>query len=336
MGTRNLELNTAKANKQDEFYTCYEDIKEELKNYDLTGKVVYCNCDNPNISNFCRFFVCNFNQLQIKRLICTAYNPLSFAGRELTFFDLDMEGSENEFGYLLDISTSDVDESNTEAEISNFISSHTTSLKSNGDFRSLECIEYLKVSDIVITNPPFSLFRQHIAQIMKYEKKFLIIGNVNAITYADLFPLIMENKVWLGASIHSGDRKFYVPEDYPLDASGCGIDEQGKRFIRVKGVRWFTNMDYAQRYEDLKLEKSYSPEYKKYSNYDAINVDKVSDIPNDYTGIIGVPITFLDKFNPNQFEIVGMLDQNFTEDGATRGKVDGECLYARILIRKRQ
>jgi len=180
-------------------------------------------------------------------------------------------------------------------------------LKGNGDFRSEECIELLKEADIVATNPPFSLFREYVSQLMEYHKKFLIIGNVNAITYKEIFPLIKENKLWLGASIHSGDRKFYVPDDYPMNASNCGTDEQGRRYIRVKGVRWFTNLDYKQRHEELTLYKNYyghENEYPKYDNYDAINVDATSDIPCDYFDNIGVPITFLDKYNPDQFEVV--------------------------------
>jgi hypothetical protein len=180
-------------------------------------------------------------------------------------------------------------------------------LKGDGDFRSNECIELLKQADIVVTNPPFSLFREYVAQLVEYEKNFLIIGNVNAITYKEIFKLIKENKLWTGYSIRSGDREFGVPDDYPLTAAGYRIDENGKKFIRVKGVRWFTNLDYNERHEDLILYKKYNPEeYPKYENYEAINVDKTSDIPCDYAGFIGVPITFLDKLNPDQFEIIAL------------------------------
>ena len=181
-------------------------------------------------------------------------------------------------------------------------------LQGDGDFRSEECIEYLKQADIVVTNPPFSLFREYVAQLVQYEKKYIIIGNINAITYKEIFPLIKDNQLWLGASIHSGDRKFYVPDDYPLKAAGCGVDEEGRKYIRVKGVRWFTNLDYAKRHEELVLYKRYygnEEEYPRYANYDAINVDKTSDIPCDYFEDIGVPITYLDKHNPEQFDIVG-------------------------------
>ena len=192
-----------------------------------------------------------------------------------------------------------------------------TQLEGNGDYRSAECIELLKEADIVVTNPPFSKFRDYVALLMEYDKDFIIIGNVNAVSYKEIFPLIKENKVWLGASIHSGDRAFYVPDDYPLEAAGCGVDEAtGRKFIRVKGVRWFTTLDHRQRHEGLDLYKRYDPEnYPKYDNYDAINVDVTKEIPCDYAGVMGVPITFLDKYSPDQFEIVGLL-QSSTEEEA--------------------
>lgn len=181
-----------------------------------------------------------------------------------------------------------------------------TLLEGNGDFRNQECLDLLDEADIVVTNPPFSLFREYVAVLMEHDKKFLIIGNQNALTYKEVFPLIKANKIWYGASIHSGDRKFNVPDDYPLNASGCGIDDNGKKFIRVKGVRWFTNMDYTARHEKMILWMNYTPEmYPTYDNIDAINVDKTEQIPMDYDGIMGVPITFFDKYNPDQFEILG-------------------------------
>jgi len=247
-------------------------------------------------------------------------------------------------------------------------------LKEDGDFRSRECIELLKQVDIVVTNPPFSLFREYVAQLIEYDKKFLIIGNVNAITYKEVFKLIKENKLWLGISIHSGDREFGVPDDYPLKAAGCRVDEKGKKFIRVKGVRWFTNLDYKERHEDLILYKKYDPAiYPTYDNYDAINVDVTNHIPADYKGVIGVPITFLDRYNPDQFEILGItkswdascrikmypkqiqIDKGIEKevsklnDGAvlklekpvdkTYYKVDNEYflqLYARILVKNKR
>jgi hypothetical protein len=236
-------------------------------------------------------------------------------------------------------------------------------LREDGDFRSRECIELLKEADIVVTNPPFSLFREYVAQLIEYGKKFLIIGNVNAVKYKEIFPLIMSNKIWLGASIHSGDRKFWVPDDYELNAAGCGVDETGRKFIRVKGVRWFTNMDYKERHEDLILYKNYNlGDYPKFENYDAINVDKTADIPCDYDGVMGVPITFMDKYNPEQFEILGVgianlglaagiqpykpAHKKYRKEIQKRGAVDGDLYmmdgdevvvpYSRILIRKIQ
>lgn len=195
-------------------------------------------------------------------------------------------------------------------------------LQGDGDFRSDECIELLKESDIVVTNPPFSLFREYLTQLVQAGKSFLIIGNVNAITYKEVFPLIKENKLWLGPSIHSGDRKFNVPDSYPLDASGCGVDHDGRKWVRVKGVRWFTNLEYKQRHELMPLYKRYSPdEYPVYDNYDAIEVKKTSDIPCDYPGKIGVPITFLDRFCPEQFEIIGSFNNSKIEDKEREGYV---------------
>ena len=195
----------------------------------------------------------------------------------------------------------------------------------------------MKESDIVVTNPPFSLFREYMAQLIRYEKKFLIIGNINAVTYKDVFPLIARNRLWLGASIHSGDREFAVPKNYPLNAAGCREDADGNRFIRVKGVRWFTNLDYPQRHEELILYKRYTQEeYPKFDNYDAIDVDKTTEIPYDYDGVMGVPITFLDKYNPDQFDIIGL--DRYVPDNPRYGHrftIDGKEQYARILIRRK-
>jgi len=191
-------------------------------------------------------------------------------------------------------------------------------LKGDGDFRSDESIELLKEADIVVTNPPFSMFREYLAQLIFYRKNFIIIGNVNCITYKEVFPLIKDNKMWMGASIHSGDREFRVPDSYPLNASGTRIDEKGNKYIRVKGVRWFTNLDYNERHEDLDLYKEYnSEEYPKYDNYDAINVNKTAEIPCDYDGVMGVPITFLDKYNPDQFEIIGLAPERLSPEEAS-------------------
>ena len=304
----NNNLHTAKKSKNDEFYTRYEDIDKELKHYNLKGKSIYCNTDDYRKSNFVKYFVDNFNGLGIDRITATCF-----------------DNGDGAYMYQYD-----------------GINAIQRKLEGNGDFRSAECVELLKQSDIVVTNPPFSLFRDFVTQVIEYDKKFLLVGNNNAITYKEIFPLIKDNKLWLGASIKSGDRKFYVPDNYPLNASGCGIDEKGKRFIRVKGVRWFTNIEDAKRNLPLDLYKKYNPnDYPKYDNYDAINVDKTSDIPMDYDGVMGVPITFLDKYCPTQFEIVGLMSggkgENLTNgnDGRPKFYVNGKGVYARVLIRRK-
>jgi hypothetical protein len=317
------DLRTAQTGKKDEFYTQLEDIEKELMHYkkQLEGKTVLCNCDDPYESNFFKFFASNFNYLKLKKLIATSYTNSPIAGKQLDLFTVEGLKPEGKEPFKIEINeVPDIDEdgaiSLSDVE---YLLKHdkntATPLRGNGDFRSDECVELLKEADIVCTNPPFSLFREYLTQLMKYDKKFLIIGNVNAITYRECFKLIKDNKMWLGASIHSGDREFRVPDDYPLKAAGYRIDKNGYKYIRVKGVRWFTNLDYEERHEELVLYKKYSPEeFPKYDNYDAINVDKSIDIPYDYDGVIGVPITFLDKHDPEQFDIValGNSRQNFT------------------------
>lgn len=338
----NVALTAAKKAKKDEFYTQRADIENELRHYKahFKEKVVLCNCDDPRQSEFFKYFVENFEKLGLKRLIATCYKSqdvdLFSRGDCERAIKQVYEGDKNG-NMVLD-----------DDEVGVF------ELRGNGDFRSEECIEILKEADIVVTNPPFSLFREYVAQLVKYGKKFLIIGNVNAITYKEIFPLIQHNELWLGASIHSGDRKFGVPEGYPLNAAACGIDENGQRFIRVKGVRWFTNLDYSKRHERLPLYKKYTAEeFPRYDNYDAIEVSKTSDIPYDYDGIMGVPITFMDKYSPEQFEIVWQASGNtrasapkevlmevkyrvHPEDRGGCSVVDGKRTYGRILIRHRK
>ena len=356
----NDNLTAARLGRNDEFYTQLTDIKRELQHYwpHFRDKVVLCNCDDPYESNFFKYFALRFNQLGLKKLICTCYNGSPIRGNELMIDFGDFTEEPKKIAYKVEIT--EVKDMNGDGAVDlsdvyqllKYDSSILTILKT-GDFRDSECIELLKEADIVVTNPPFSLFREYIAQLMEYEKKFLIIGNVNAITYKEVFPLIKENKVWLGPSITSGDRKFNVPDDYPLNAATCGVDEDGKRYIRVKGVRWFTNLDHYKRHEELDLVCRYTPEeYPKYDNYNAINVGKTADIPFDYEDIMGVPITFLDKYNPEQFEIIWqacgntrasapaeILDSlNYTphsEDRGGCGVVKGKRQYARILIRNK-
>lgn len=261
MAKRNIDK--AKEAKKDEFYTQLDDINNELKHYreHFRGKTVLCNCDDPRISNFFTYFAYNFEFLGLKKLITTCYKNQNM--------DLFSQNQSEQAVYLI----YEGDKNGNHTPDANEIG--VIPLKGDGDFRSKECIELLKEADIVVTNPPFSLFREYVAQLMEYDKEFLIIGNQNALSYKEIFPLIRDNKMWLGASIHSGDRKFWVPEDYELKAAGCGIDATGRKFIRVKGVRWFTNLDYKERHEDLILYKNYTPDlYPKYENYDAINVNK--------------------------------------------------------------
>ena len=319
----NTNLKTAKKNKNDEFYTLMEDIEKEMRYYKdfFKGKVVYCNCDDARESNFFKYFSLNFEFLGLKKLISTGYKA---DGKGVV---LVYEGDKN---------------GNRRVDNEEII---VNELNGDGDFRSEECIEYLKQADVVVTNPPFSLFRQYVKQLMDYGKKFIIIGEQNALTYKEIFPLIKDNKIWWGKSIHSGDRKFYVPDNYPLNASTCGIDENGKRFVNVKGIRWWTNVKEAINNEPLNLYKRYSFEdYPKYENFDAINVDKTCDIPMDYDGVMGVPITFLDKYCPTQFEIIDINPHFFSmvEKGLPKPKqltlhnVGKKDPYARILIKKIQ
>lgn len=336
----NKSFDKAKKAKMDEFYTRLSDIEKELTHYknQFYGKVVFCNCDNPYESNFFKYFAANFNYLKLKKLITTCYKNSPIANTQLSLFD--NENSKNKTTMsphkIIITQVHDFNKDN-KVDISDveWFLRHgknvLTRLKNDGGFRSEECIELLKQSDIIVTNPPFSLFREYVAQLMKYNKKFLIIGNVNALTYKEIFPLIKENKIWLGESIHSGDREFRVPDYYPLNASGCRIDENGHKYIRVKGVRWFTNLDVPIRHKNLTLYKKYTPtEYPKYDNYDAIEVSKVADIPYDYEGAMGVPITFIDKYNPKQFEIIKFRKGNNDKDLS----INGKCPYFRILIRR--
>ena len=341
----NNDLRAAKKAKKDEFYTQLTDIEKELRFYKkfFKNKSVYCNCDDPKKSNFFQYFSLNFEYLGLKKLITTCYK-----NQNVDLFSTNKFEQGVYLEYLGDLNQNNIPDDH---EISK---SH---LKGDGDFRSEECINLLKNSDVVVTNPPFSLFREYIDQLIKFNKKFLIIGNVNAITYKEVFKLFQENKIWMGASIKSGDREFGVPNDYPLNAAGSRVDENGNKFIRVKGVRWFTNIDFKERYEDIVLYKKYSQEeYPKYDNYDAINIDKTKDIPKDYKGVMGVPITFIDKYNPDQFEILGITDRS-NSSGLRTKKYTAEdspkyndlnarsvlktvkgykAVYARLLIRNKK
>jgi hypothetical protein len=307
----------------------------------------------------------NFNFLGLKKLIAVSYTESPVATQQLSLFDvqgLDVKKADGKRPYKIEIT--EVTDENADgavdlADVEYLLKNRKnalTLLKGDGDFRSTESVELLKKADIVVTNPPFSLFREYVAQLVEYEKNFIIIGNVNAISYKEVFKLIKENKIWLGQSIHSGDREFRVPDHYPLQAAGFRVDENGVKYIRVKGVRWFTNLDFEERHEIITLYKQYTPEeYPHYDNYDAIEVSKTAEIPYNYDDAMGVPITFLDKYNPEQFEILGITDRDnnsglktkeYTKDDVSNPgdlnrraaiKIGNEysSTYARLLIRKK-
>ena len=313
----NANLTQAKRAKQDEFYTELSDIERELAHYKkhFVGKTVLCNCDDPYVSNFFRYFAYNFEHLGLKRLITTCYKnqyaDLFSTHRADRAIWLEYNGDKN----------GDKIPNPDEIGVHHF--------KGDGDFRSAECIELLKQADIVVTNPPFSLFREYVAQLIEYDKKFLIIGNQNAITYKEIFPLIKDNKIWLGCK--TGDMSFKVPADSEPRATRYWQDETGQKWRSMGNICWFTNLDHEKRHEELILYKTYNPEdYPKYDNYNAINVNKVADIPCDYDGVMGVPITFLDKYNPEQFEIVGCTESE--GKGFSNGIFDSQSAVAQPLV----
>jgi addiction module RelB/DinJ family antitoxin len=352
--SENATLNKAFINKKDEFYTMYEDVAKEMTKHQgqLKGKSIFCNCDDPFESAFFRYFVLHFNKIGISRLTSTCFADSSIAGSEYP-----LEGAPGAYKAVVTRVPDDgLLKPDSSLNLESLFATQGNSLErleGNGDFRSFECVALLRESDIVVTNPPFSLFREYIGLLSRHNKRFIILGNMNAVTCKEIFPLFRDNKVWYGESISSGDRKFYVPNDYPLNASGCGIDENGRRFIRVKGVRWFTNLDTPRRHKALPLTHSYNPcEYPHYENYDAIEISRTQNIPADYDGVMGVPITFLDKFSPDQFEIVMLANGNartnepaeilaelkyrpHPEDRGGVGIINGKRIYARIMIRRR-
>lgn len=351
---KNVALNLAGTSRNDEFFTEFKDVEAELSKYaeSFRGKRIYCNCDDPMESAFVKFFVLNFNSFGIKELVVTSYSgatpaaqPSGYApskpGQQALITEVD-DGAVGEHSGAIDWN-----------RLFGLPGNVLENLEGDGDFRSDECLRLLKMADVVVTNPPFSLFREYVAQLMSHKKSFVILGNMNATTYKEVFPLFQQNKVWYGATIRSGDRKFFVPDTYPLNASGCGVDELGRRFIRVKGVRWFTNLDNGRRHQQLQLTATFKPmKYPIYENYDAIEVGRVADIPADYDGLMGVPITFLDKFCPDQFEIVmlanGNARTNVSADALRKagykahvldhggvGIINGQRSYARILVRRK-
>ena len=301
----NDSLHKASKEKNDEFYTQISDIENELKHYKkhFKNKIVFCNCDDPDWSNFWKYFHLNFEYLGLKKLITTHYDA-----SEPTYM-MEYEG-----GNDADTSVGKI-----------------TPLKQNGDFRSPECIELLKSADIVVINPPFSLFREYIGQLMEYKKKFVIIGNMNAITYKEIFPLIQNNQLWLGNGFKAGNAYFKIP-DSAVSSYAKGVYDETTGLVKFRNCTWFTNLDIAKRHEPIDLVEKYSADkYPKYDNYDGINVDKTLDIPVDYDGVMGVPISFLDKYCPEQFEIIKFRKGDDDKDLS----VNGKCPYFRILVRRK-
>lgn len=375
----NEDLRTAQAGKNDEFYTQFHDIEVEMNaylEYDpdvFKGKTILLPCDDPEWSNFTKYFAAKFDELGIRKLISTSYAPerkkmvlgglFSAFEQEFPQFDADKSKTHGKIFVLEKDVTGD-------GKI-NIDDLEWGYLEGDGDFRSDEVTKLRDEADIIVTNPPFSLFREFLAWIVEAKKQFIIIGNMNAITYKETFPLIMNNQMWLGSSIHSGDREFQVPEEYPIKAAGWRIDENGKKYIRVKGVRWFTNIDHGRRHEPLPLmtmadnlrysrhkELKGKDSYDHYDNYDAIEIPYTDAIPSDYDGVMGVPISWVDKYCPEQFEIVGMAKRgagdpklkskvytksdypNYSDlnAGPTLMGANGVLYntYPRILIRKKQ
>ena len=335
----NSNLYDSSRNKQDEFYTNLQLIEDELRHYrhHFKGKHVLCNCDDPYESNFFKYFAMSFNSLGLKSLTATCYAYSCVAGKEIDLFTprsktphkivITEVGDVNGDGR--------VDLADVEWLIKND-KNVLTKLQGDGDFRSAECVELLKQSDIVVTNPPFSLFREYMALLMEYQKKFLIIGNINNTAYKEILPLVMGNKVWLG--YNTGHFWFKVPPTYEDKATDFKIDDAGQKWRRMGNICWFTNLDIAKRHEGMVLFRNYSPDvYPKYDNYDAIDVARTADIPCDYFGIMGVPITFMAQHNPDQFELLGSTryhdGQSFADD---INFINGKGKFTRMLIRRKE
>lgn len=315
---KNSNLHKAKKAKADEFYTQLSDIEKECSHYKehFKGKTILCNCDDPRVSNFFFYFSANFEYLGLKKLIATCYK-----NQDINLFS---EGKSEKAVYIVYEGDRNGNNKVEESELD------VKELQGDGDFRSRECIELLKQADIVVTNPPFSLFREYVAQLMEYQKQFLIIGHQNAITYKEIFPLLKENKIWLGNGFSRGNAYFRIPETASRDYAKGVYDEETK-LVKFRNCCWFTNLDHSKRHEVIETGQTYSPEkYPKYDNYNAIEVSKLKDIPMDYDGVMGVPITFLDKYNPEQFEIIKFRKGNDEKDLS----INGKCPYFRMLIKK--
>jgi hypothetical protein len=341
----NKDLRKAREAENDEFYTQIVDIENECSCYQqhFKGKTIFCNCDDPFTSNFFKHFAMIFNSIGLKRLITTSYDPSPIAGTQLPFDEIAGMKNSGRKAYIFDTTAMpdinkdgavDLDDTRLLMET---VKEVVRPLQGNGDFRSKECIELLKQADIVVTNPPFSLFREYVAQLIEYDKKFLIIGNQNNISYKEIFNLIKENKMWLGMD-NGGTKWFQVPPYYDIQTdSRKKIGKDGKKYFSMGNIAWFTNLDHHKRHQELILFRNYNEtDFPKYDNYDAINVSRYTDIPCDYDGVMGVPVTFLDKYNPAQFEIIGI--DRYVEDNPHYGhrfKLNGKETYARILIKRK-
>ena len=363
-GHTNASMNAAARAKNDEFYTLLTDIEKEMRYYrkHFKGKTVLCNCDDPFESNFFKYFVLNFNRLGLKKLIATCYATSPIAGQQLSLFDVvgsDEEQCNKPYKAVVtkvyDVTGDGGVDMFDVAELFKTHENELTELEGDGDFRSKECLALLDEADIVVTNPPFSLFREYVATLMEHGKKFIIIGNSNAVTYKEVFPLIMQDRLWLGVTRSgTGSMWFRIMDDFPVK-SGQKV-ENGVRYQTIGNSAWFTNLDVKKRHEEMILVKRYTEAYPHYDNYDAIEVSKVVDIPCDYAGVMGVPITFLGKYSPDQFEIIGMAKRgagdpalkshvytkdeypNYSDLNATPTLwVDGRLknTYPRILIRNK-
>ena len=340
----NKLMQQAKKSKSDEFYTVLSDIEKELRHYrpHFRDTVVFCNCDDPRVSNFFHYFSYNFEQLQLRKLITTCYKS-----QNIELFSRN----ENESAVYLEYNG---DKNGNRVPDPQEIG--IKSFSGDGDFRSEECISLLKQADIVVTNPPFSLFRDYVAQLVQFEKKFLIVGTWNAITYKEIFKLIQSDQLWIGVNSNRNFSGFIVPPHYPLHGTEARVDANGNRIVSMNNTCWFTNLDNQKRHEQLILYRTYNEnDYPAYDNYDAIEVSKTNDIPMDYEGVMAVPITFLNKYNPEQFEILGIMDRANSSGLRTRkyekSEVDNandlnargvikrngayQAMYARLLVRKR-
>jgi len=356
MESGNASLQRAAKAKADEFYTQLPDIEAELRHYKahFKGKKILCNCDDPFESNFFKYFAMNFNHLGLAKLTATSYVDSPIAEVQLPLFEvhnLGIKQGDAKKPYKIEITEvtdEDGDGATDLADVEYLLKNRSNTLsllRGDGDFRSQECIDLLQDADIVVTNPPFSLFREYVAQLVEYDKKFIIIGSKNAITYKDIFPLIKENKIWLGNGFPNGNAFFMIPTQYAREWAD-GVYDSSTGLVKFRNVGWYTNLDFPKRHETLTLYRKYDPDaYPHYDNYDAINVNKVAEIPDDFKGAMGVPITFLDNFNPDQFEIISSNDIRKTDQVPIKphglikdkdGAINGKPTYVRIVIRRKR